>query len=92
MSRLFKARRGSDSSAQQQLPFTNEDASQEDFPDAEDAGTEHTQNQPILNTNRNRSESVVSSSFKTPARSYIHHAGHGHQGTLALALALVFAW
>ncbi|KAL1306984.1 hypothetical protein AAFC00_005616 [Neodothiora populina] len=93
MSRLFKGRRGSAASQQQQqqqqpqqqqLPFTNNDVQSADF--LNDADTSATSGSAVidaapanLNTNRGRSSSILSSSYKTPARSYIHHAGHGHQ-------------
>ncbi|THZ74485.1 hypothetical protein D6C88_07088 [Aureobasidium pullulans] len=81
MSRLFKrARTPSDASShQQRLPFSNDELQQDDT-EAQDTPPRSTGH-----TSRARSitsASGLSSSYKTPSRSYIHHAAHGFQEPL----------
>lgn len=78
MSRLFKRRRSNASSLQQQLPFADEGLSGDSTPTAD--GADPVTTRPSANFSRARSGSAagLSSSYKTPTRSYIHHAGHGH--------------
>lgn len=83
MSRLFKrGRTPSDASShQQRLPFANDELQhQDDDSEAQDS-------RPRSSTHRARARSITSisalpSSYKTPSRSYIHHAAHGFQGTI----------
>lgn len=84
MSHIFRKRRTSSVSTQQQqqqLPFTNDEAQVDDF-----AVTNNSEPATIkgpVNAARRRSvtaNSALPSSYKTPSRSYIHHAAHGHQG------------
>ncbi|KAK6005354.1 hypothetical protein QM012_008133 [Aureobasidium pullulans] len=81
MSRLFKrGRTPSDASShQQRLPFSNDELQQEET-DSQDTA-------PRSTTHRARARSItsasaLSSSYKTPSRSYIHHAAHGIQEPL----------
>ncbi|KAG2166670.1 hypothetical protein VTO58DRAFT_103566 [Aureobasidium pullulans] len=81
MSRLFKrGRTPSDASShQQRLPFSNDELQQDDT-EAQDTPPRSTGH-----TSRARSitsASGLSSSYKTPSRSYIHHAAHGFQEPL----------
>jgi SulP family sulfate permease len=92
MSRLFKrGRTPSDASSRQQtLPFSNDELLPQEDDEAAAAtatGTAAVATQrSIGHTSRARSitsASALSSSYKTPSRSYIHHAAHGFQGMYA---------
>jgi hypothetical protein len=82
MSRLFKrGRTPSDASSHQQrnMPFSNDELQQDD-PEAQES-------RPVSASYRARARSITSasalpSSYKTPSRSYIHHAAHGFQGNI----------
>ncbi|KAG9633384.1 hypothetical protein KCU64_g15825, partial [Aureobasidium melanogenum] len=81
MSRLFKrGRTPSDASShQQRLPFANDELQQEDS-EAQDAAPRSTGHR--ARARSITSASALSSSYKTPSRSYIHHAAHGFQEPL----------
>ncbi|KAF2223122.1 sulfate transporter family-domain-containing protein [Elsinoe ampelina] len=79
MTNPHSTRHSPSSSIQQQLPFTNEEAIFDDtttrpspIPDRPRSGS--------VRYNRNSLGAAgLSSSYKTPSRSYIHHAGHASQ-------------
>jgi len=79
MSQRFWRRRSDASSIQPQLPFSNEEAVTDDA-----LSVEHSSNRPVDLASRAARNTIsgpgLSSSFKTPTRSYIHHASHSAQG------------
>ncbi|KAF2156049.1 hypothetical protein K461DRAFT_87405 [Myriangium duriaei CBS 260.36] len=80
MSQHTRWRSGS-SSLQHQLPFTNEDALADDLTPST-SRTPHATDRPRAGSFRTRSSvasTSLSASYKTPSRSYIHHAGHNTQ-------------
>ncbi|KAF4556958.1 Sulfate permease-like protein 5 [Elsinoe fawcettii] len=73
------ARLGSSSSIQQQLPFTNEEALFDDVQARPNPIPDRPRSGSVRYSRNSIGATVLSSSYKTPSRSYIHHAGHGTQ-------------
>ena len=79
MSQRFWRKRSDASSNQPQLPFANEEAVTDDA-----LSIDQSIGRPVDHSSKTRntvSGAALSSSFKTPTRSYIHHASHSAQGT-----------